>query len=123
MLAAGFQQQKILATLDTGAESTDLFERFAKEFATLLRERGKKSSTEIRGVGQAESYDSITVPELKFKIGGVETVLRPAHVLLQHEGAKGIVNLTNRVCRRPALATYSVDAHRSCSLSPSSFPR
>ncbi len=35
---------------------------------------------------------------------------------------EGIVNLTNRACRRPDLATYSVDAHRSCSLSPPSFP-
>lgn len=34
----------------------------------------------------------------------------------------GIVNLTNRACRRPDLATYSVDAYRSCSLSPPSFP-
>ncbi len=88
VLVAGFQQQKILATLDTGAESTDLYGVFAKEFASFLSASGKQGSTEVRGVGHAESYDSITVPELKFRISGVETVLRPAHILLNHNGAK-----------------------------------
>ncbi len=88
VLVAGFQQQKILATLDTGAESTDLYGVFAKEFASYLSASGKKGSTEVRGIGHAESYDSITVPELKFQVSGVETALRPAHILLNHNGAK-----------------------------------
>lgn len=88
VIAADFKQRKILATLDTGAESTDLYQAFAKEFASFLSESGKKGSTEVRGVGRAESFDSTTVPELRFWVGGMETVLRPAHILLNHKGAK-----------------------------------
>ena len=54
-------QRKILATLDTGAETTDLYENFAKEFPNLISEAGKKGTTEVRGVGHAESFDSITI--------------------------------------------------------------
>ena len=88
VLVARFQQQKILATLDTGAESTDLYGGFAKQFASFLSASGKQGSTEVRGVGHTQSYDSITVPELRFQVGGVETALRPAHILLNHEGTK-----------------------------------
>jgi hypothetical protein len=57
VIAAGFQEREILATLDTGAQTTDLYEAFAKEFAGLLGESGKKDSTEVRGVGHAESFE------------------------------------------------------------------
>ena len=63
VIAAGLGQSTVLATLDTGAQTTDLYASFAKEFASLLSESGKKDTTEVRGVGHAESFDSITVPE------------------------------------------------------------
>ena len=80
-------QRGILAMLDTGAETTDLYEAFAKEFAPLIA-TGKKDTTEVRGVGHAESFDSITLPELKFHLGGLDVALSPAHVLLKQIGAK-----------------------------------
>jgi hypothetical protein len=80
--------RKILATLDTGAQTTDLYENFAKEFASLVAEAGMKDTTEVRGVGHAESFDSITMPELKLNVGHLDVVLRPAHVLLKQIGAK-----------------------------------
>lgn len=86
-MAGELGQQKILATFDTGAESTDLYEPFTKVFADVT-EGGKKDSTEVRGVGHAETFDSITMPELKFRLGGAEVALRPAHVLLKQLGAK-----------------------------------
>ena len=79
--------RRILATLDTGAVTTDLYEAFAKEFATLIA-TGKKDTTEVRGVGHAESFDSITLPEVKFHLGGLDVALSPAHVLLKQIGAK-----------------------------------
>jgi len=80
-------RNRILATLDTGAETTDLYEKFAKEFALLIA-AGKRDTSEVRGVGHAESFDSITIPELKFHLGGLEVALSPAHVLLKQIGAK-----------------------------------
>jgi predicted aspartyl protease len=90
-ITAFFQDRKILASLDTGALTTDLYETFAKEFATLVSKSGKKDSTEVRGVGNEESFDSITVPDLTFAIGGTNVILRPAHVLLKQIGPKQFV--------------------------------
>jgi predicted aspartyl protease len=80
------QGRKLLATLDTGAVSTDLYAAFAKEFADLLSRSGKKGSTEVKGVGGAESFESISLPELKLRLGGLDTRLRPANVLLKQIG-------------------------------------
>lgn len=85
------QGREVRATLDTGALTTDLYKPFADEFASLLAEKGKKDSTEVRGVGHAEIFDSMTLPELKIRIAGLNTTLSPAHVLLKSIGAKGCV--------------------------------
>lgn len=53
VVTALVQNQKIAATVDTGAISTDLYKAFAKKFETLLKQYGKKDSTEVRGVGHA----------------------------------------------------------------------
>ncbi len=45
----------------------------------------------MRGVGHAETFDSVTLPEVKFNIGQLDTLLRPAHVLLKQIGAKHCV--------------------------------
>jgi predicted aspartyl protease len=87
VIEAELGRRKILATLDTGAQTTDLYENFAKEFANLVSEAGKKDTTEVRGVGNAESFDSITLPELKLNLGYLDVALRPAHVILKQLGA------------------------------------
>jgi predicted aspartyl protease len=88
VIVAALSQANVLVTLDTGAETTDLYAGFAKQFPALLSESGKKGSTEVRGVGHAETFDSITIPEITFHLGSIDTVLRPAHVLLKHPGNK-----------------------------------
>jgi predicted aspartyl protease len=88
VMVVGFQQRELLVTLDTGAEGTDLHIGFADEFPSLLNELGKKDSTEVKGVGQAERFNSVTLPELTFQVGGSKTVLRPAHVILKQLGPK-----------------------------------
>ena len=40
-------------------------------------------------MGHAESFDSITLPEVVFRIGAIDTALRPAHALLKQLGPKG----------------------------------
>ena len=91
VVAARVNQKQIFATLDTGAQTTDLYQAFAKEFEDLVAQAGKKDATEVRGVGHAETFDSITLPELKLNIGQLDAVLRPAHVLLKEIGAKRCV--------------------------------
>jgi len=88
VVSAESQQLRVLATFDTGADTTDLYEPFARQFPDLVKEQGKKDTTEVRGVGHAESFDSFTLPELKFKLGGSEATLKPAHVLMKQLGKK-----------------------------------
>jgi hypothetical protein len=86
VVTSAFRSQKVLATLDTGAESTDIFAGFAKQFPDLV-ESGQKDTREIRGIGGAATFESVTVPEVAFRIGTVETFLRPAHVITNKTGA------------------------------------
>ena len=88
VVAAAIDGHTVLTTLDTGAETTDLYGRFAAAFPMLIESQGKKSSTEVRGVGHAESFDSVTLPALTFRLTGVDVALRPAQVILKDIGAK-----------------------------------
>ena len=67
--------------VDTGAETTDLFRELAAQFPSIL-ESGKKGTTQVRGVGGTESYESVTLPEITFEIGGIHATLRSQDVLL-----------------------------------------
>lgn len=86
-VTATVEGRNVLATLDTGAETTDLYKPFADTFRSLLEENGKKDSIEERGVGHTEAFDAVTMPELRIQLGGFDTVLSPAHVLLKSIGA------------------------------------
>jgi hypothetical protein len=88
VVVSGFQSEKVLATLDTGAETTDLLSGFARQFAAFLAASGRQSTREIRGIGGAENFDAVTVPEIGLRIGSVETYLRPAQVITNEAGAK-----------------------------------
>jgi predicted aspartyl protease len=75
--------RRVTLVLDTGAEETSLWLMFAKDFASVIDESGKKDRKQIRGVGGALEIEAVTLPEVMLKIGGFETILRPAPVLLQ----------------------------------------
>ncbi len=80
----------VFATLDTGAETTDLYRRFASEFPALVA-NVPKGSTEVRGVGHTGTFDSVTVPEVIIDLGGTRALLKPAHVILKDMGARDCV--------------------------------
>ena len=48
----------------------------------MIVESGRKGSTQVHGVGGAESYASVTLPEITFEIGGIHTILRSRDVLM-----------------------------------------
>jgi predicted aspartyl protease len=68
-VAATVAGRSVLGTLDTGAETTDLYKPFADAVASLLEQSGRKDSTEVRGIGHAETFDAVTVPELRITTG------------------------------------------------------
>jgi hypothetical protein len=87
VITALVQNQKIAATVDTGAVNTDLYKPFADMFENLLKQYGKRDSTEVRGGGHAETFDSVTLSELRIRVGDSDTIPSPAHVLLKSIGA------------------------------------
>jgi predicted aspartyl protease len=70
-----------LGAVDTGAETTNLFRELAVQFPSIV-ESGKQSTTQVRGVGGAESYESVILPEITFEIGGLHATLRSQNVLM-----------------------------------------
>ena len=67
--------------LDSGEQSgSQLWTRFADDFATLLKERGTKSKKQVTEVGGSNERDIIELPEMHFRVGGLEATLRPARV-------------------------------------------
>ena len=86
---ARFGDRRITMHLDTGAVDTQLWPRFASDFATLLTQAGVPGTKRVTGVGHRVSVASVVMPELLLRIGGIETVLRPAYVLVSETSAAG----------------------------------
>lgn len=64
--------------------------QFASEFPELVA-GAPRDSTELRGVGHAETFDSVSVPEVVFELGGSRAFVKPARVILRDMGARGCV--------------------------------
>jgi hypothetical protein len=85
MVSVRYNQSDILMRLDTGAVDTEFYAPFATRFSELLGS-GTRGFKEVRGVGQTENMESVTLPGLKLGIGGPDLDLRPAVVLLKQVG-------------------------------------
>ena len=85
---AGFREGKLNLHLDTGASETLLFPKFAEEFASIVSESGQKGSKQISGVGQSVKVDAVSLPLVTLEIGGLDTYLRPAQVVLKEVGSR-----------------------------------
>ncbi|MCX6625556.1 MAG: aspartyl protease family protein [Acidobacteria bacterium] len=75
--------RKISVVLDTGSGRTFLTPRFARDFASVIEQTGKKDSTRLRGLGGSTEVEVLSLPEFRFHAGEFELVLRPAQVLPQ----------------------------------------
>lgn len=80
--AVEFQGQNLNFFLDTGAVETYLYPPFAEAFANVT-EMGTKDWKQVMGVGQTKKVESLQVPELQLRVGGLTTSLRPARVFLE----------------------------------------
>jgi predicted aspartyl protease len=80
--------KRVLAALDTGANSTDLNANFADLFPDVVA-GGKKGSSDITGVGGTQTFASVELPELIFTIGSRPVPLRPAVITMQRNSGAG----------------------------------
>jgi hypothetical protein len=66
--------------LDTGNQAgTQLWERFARDFPELAS-AGSKSTRVVHQIGGAVEREILAIPELHLRIGGFDSVLRPANI-------------------------------------------
>ncbi|HYN06254.1 MAG TPA: retropepsin-like aspartic protease [Vicinamibacterales bacterium] len=78
----------VLATFDTGANSTDLNANFANLFPDIVA-TGRKGSADLNGIGGTQTFASVELPELIFTIGSSRLPLRPAVITMQQNSVAG----------------------------------
>jgi len=89
------EQRKFEFSLDTGATRSILYSPFAKAFPDLLKTSGKKESHKLTGLAGSSNYDSIVLPSVTLGLGGLDTRLAPAPVLMQDSSDKSNLVLGN----------------------------
>jgi hypothetical protein len=73
--------------LDTGnLAGTQLWSRFASDFATLMKQRGTKGTKTVTEVGGSNEREITLLPEIQLRVGGLTTTLRPAPVFSKPVG-------------------------------------
>jgi predicted aspartyl protease len=86
---AEFQQREIEFLLDTGADESELWPPFAKEFSEVMSQSSKKESKTVSGFTGSKDVDVITLPEVQIKFAGFDASLRPATVLTKVAAGSG----------------------------------
>jgi hypothetical protein len=82
------QRRSMNVLLDTGAEETHLWPAFVKRFPSIIDEFGTKASNRVTGLTGSEEIDSVVLPGITLGVGGIETSLRPAHMLLKETNSE-----------------------------------
>jgi predicted aspartyl protease len=76
-----FNGRKLEFVLDTGASDSELWPPFAKDFAALVAQSGKKDSKTLTGFTGSKDILIFTLPEIHLALGDFMGILRPATVL------------------------------------------
>jgi hypothetical protein len=84
----GVEGRQYEFSLDTGETRSILYAPFARAFPELLKASGKKESHKLTGVAGSANYDSIVLPSVTLTLGGFDTRLAPAPVLVQESTDK-----------------------------------
>jgi predicted aspartyl protease len=96
-------------SLDTGANSTDLNEGFAKALPDII-DAGLKESRPITGYGGTDTYDSVLLGPVVFGVGGLDVTLKSPHVFPSHSLGKFDGNLGNDILNQAKIVTLDFNA-------------
>lgn len=75
-----YARRQLTFGLDTGADATTLYPRFATDFAELVKREGRKELSTGAGYDGAVTQSVIRLPELAFSVGGFDATLRPVRI-------------------------------------------
>ena len=76
-------QDGLSFNLDTGFTDTHLYVPFAARFLDLMAAKGRQANYEINGQAGHSTVRDLVLPEVTLRIGGMDTALRDAPVLLE----------------------------------------
>ena len=85
---AGVLDRFVNASLDTGANTTELNANFADMFPDVVA-KGRKASGSITGIGGTQTFESIELAELRILLGSKSVIARPAVVTMQRHATAG----------------------------------
>lgn len=78
--------QPLDLVLDTGNQGgTQLWERFARDFPELAS-TGRRSTRQVQQIGGSADREVIAIPELRLRVGGFDSLLRPANIFSKPVG-------------------------------------
>jgi hypothetical protein len=82
-----FGGRSLTFDLDTGNQrQTQLWSRFAADFPELVAREGTKGRVTLNQVGGSREHEVIVLPEVRMRIGGFDTLLRPANIFFPPVG-------------------------------------
>jgi len=82
---ARFEGQALPFVLDTGAETSDLWPKFAGIASDLVRKSGIHESHTVAGMGGSQKFEATSIPKVILQLGGKSVTLQPAHILETQE--------------------------------------
>ncbi len=83
----GFEGRQLDFILDTGnGAGTQLWQSFSNEFSAMVKERGTRGDKRVTQLGGSKYREMVILPELRLRVGGLETILRPANVFTSPVG-------------------------------------
>lgn len=89
IVQAQFEQHTLPFVLDTGAETSDLWPKFAKTARDLIRKSSSREFHTVTGMGGAQKFEIRSIPKVVLQLGGKSVTLQPAHVLKTQERSVG----------------------------------
>jgi aspartyl protease len=82
-----FEDRDLDFILDTGNQAgTELWTRFAEDFAALIKQRGTAGKQTLTGIAGSNERETSVLPEVRLRVGGLETMLQPAKVFSKPVG-------------------------------------
>ncbi len=87
VVRADFEGHNLDFILDTGNQAgTELWTRFAEDFVALIKEHARKGKRTLTGIAGSNERETAELPEIRLRVGGLETSLRPARVFSKPVG-------------------------------------
>jgi hypothetical protein len=82
-----FEGQNLDFILDTGNQAgTELWSRFAEDFAALIERDGTRGRQTLTGIAGSNERETTLLPQIGLLVGGLKTSLRPARIFSKPVG-------------------------------------